>query len=177
MERWWTGPSPDNLLHSRLIVLWGWNPAVTRFGPQTAGYLAKAKKARIKIICVDPRQNPTAQALADQWVPIRPGTDTALLVAMAHVMISEGLVDRVFIDKHTVGFRTFVDYVTGKEDGMAKTPGWAEPKGFPHSTREPPCPNTGQLHVRQCSPPEKIGQRHPVAQRRRCALARHRTGR
>ncbi len=121
-----TGTTRDNFLHSKLIILWGFDPVVTRFGPDTVYYLGEAKKAGARIICVDPRLNHTAKALGHQWISIRPGTDTAMMIAMAHVMITQSLYDKRFIKTHTHGFEKFEDYVLGKEDGLAKTPEWAE---------------------------------------------------
>ena len=127
--------SRDDLLNSRLIILWGWNPAVTIGFNNAALYLARAREAGTRIVCVDPRHTDTAAVFAHQWIPIRPGTDAAMLIAMAYVMITENLQDQAFLDKYTIGFAQYRDYVLGKEDGVPKTPAWAEDiTGVPAAT-------------------------------------------
>ena len=78
-------------------------------------------------MCVDPRLNSTAKSLNADWIPVRPGTDTALLLAMANFMIAQDSFDQAFIQTYTAGFDKFKAYVTGQEDGVPKTPAWAEP--------------------------------------------------
>lgn len=117
---------PEEYLSSRLIIMWGWNPVTTEQGTQVPLTLARAKEGGARIVCVDPRFTDSAATFADQWIPIRPGTDAAVLIAMAYVIIQENLQDRDFIDAYTVGFDPFKTYVLGLEDGLAKTPEWAE---------------------------------------------------
>ncbi len=121
-----TGNSREDLLNSKFVIMWGWNPATTIWDPETNYTLAQVKEKGIRMVAVDPRYTDTAAALAHQWIPIRPGTDTAMLIAMAYVIISEGLQDQAFIDQYTVGFDAYKNYVLGHEDGVPKTPQWAE---------------------------------------------------
>jgi len=120
------GNSRDDLLNSNLIIMWGWDPARMISGTDTIFNLVKAKEKGIKIISIDPRYTDSATILADQWIPIVPGTDVAMMVAMAYVIIKENLHDQEFLDKYTVGFEKFKAYVMGEEDGIPKTPKWAE---------------------------------------------------
>jgi len=121
-----TGNSRDDLLNSKLVIMWGWNPANTVWDPETSFTLARVREKGIRMVAVDPRYTDTAATFAGQWIPIRPGTDTAMLVAMAYVIVNEKLQDQDFIDRCTVGFESFCDYLLGRDDGVPKTPGWAE---------------------------------------------------
>ncbi len=124
------------LRHSKLIVFWGTNPAWTASGGNMYHFL-NAKKAGAKIVFVDPYLHQSAQAIADEWIPCRPGTDGALLEALAYVMIDEGLQDQEFLDTYCLGFdadhmpedaktdENFKDYILGAYDGQPKTPEWA----------------------------------------------------
>ena len=133
-----TGHTRDDLVNSRLILLWGVNPATSIYSTNTSFYLVQAKEAGARVILIDPRYTATAAIFADQWIPIRPGTDTAMMMAMAYVMITENLHDQQFLDRHTIGFKKFKDYIMGAEDGIVKTPTWAEARsGVPAATIVP----------------------------------------
>lgn len=117
--------SLSDLVHSKLIVLWGFNPAENRFNTATLYWLKRARDKNIRFICVDPCHTDTVKILNAEWIPIRPSTDTAMLIAMAYVLITEELYDREFVEKHVFGFEKYRDYVLGGTDGVAKTPQWA----------------------------------------------------
>lgn len=133
-----TGNQRQDWLNSRYILLWGWNPAEMRDGTNSDWFVKLARERGARTVCIDPRMSPSAVSLADEWIPIRPGTDTAMMTAMAHVMITEGLVDAGFVRTHCVGFdasqmpagcdgeESYRDYVLGTRDGVPKTPEWAE---------------------------------------------------
>lgn len=79
--------------YSKLIVSWGHNPAVT-YIPHW-GILAEERNWGAKLVKIDPRFNETA-AKSDQWIPIKPGTDTAMAMAMIRIIIKDGLYDEKF---------------------------------------------------------------------------------
>lgn len=141
MKGQWSGGRLDTsdrfeIRNAKLIVLWAVNSAWSAQGNVTYHYL-QAKKAGAKIIVVDTWYSPTCQALADQWIPVRPGTDTALLLGLAYHMIENGLQNQDFLDRYCLGFdaehmpegvdtkENFKDYVMGNVDGIPKTPEWA----------------------------------------------------
>ncbi|WP_395939562.1 DMSO/selenate family reductase complex A subunit [Clostridium sp. DJ247] len=144
----YTGNSREDWVNSKLIILLGWNPAETIHGTNTSYYLKMAKEAGAKIICIDPIYSNTAVGLADQWIPIKPTTDSALLDAMAYVMITENLHDQEFLNTYCLGFdedhmpsgipngNSYKSYILGKsEDKTPKTPAWAEAiTGIPQET-------------------------------------------
>jgi predicted molibdopterin-dependent oxidoreductase YjgC len=92
---------------------------MTEAHPVAATRLKKAKRRGAALIVADPRRIPLAR-MADVYLPIRVGSDVALLAAMAHVIEREGLSDREFIEKRTEGFEAFRAHVA------KMTPEWAE---------------------------------------------------
>lgn len=121
-----TGHTKDDLVNSRLIILWGLNATENIWGTNTTLHLIHAKEKGIRIIYVDPRFTNTAAVLSDQWIPIRPSTDAAMIIAMAFVITKNNLQDDQFLNTYTVGYDRFRDYLLGLEDGMEKAPRWAE---------------------------------------------------
>jgi len=133
-----TGNQRQDWINSRYILMWGWNPAEMIDGTNSTYFINKARQNGAKIVCIDPRKTMTAVGLADEWIPIRPGTDTAMMTAMAYVMVTENLHAADFIRSHCLGFdrdqmpasleneETYLDYLLGTLDGIPKTPAWAE---------------------------------------------------
>ncbi|MEA2851798.1 MAG: anaerobic dimethyl sulfoxide reductase subunit, partial [Rhodospirillaceae bacterium] len=128
---------PTDYVNSKLIVMWGWSPADGTFGTGTQQYLKEAKKKGVRIVCVDPRRTRTSAALADEHIFIKPSTDAAALIAMAYVIVCEGLHDQAYCDRHVLGFdeahlpdgapagASYRSYLLGESDGVPKTPEWA----------------------------------------------------
>ena len=133
-----TGNQRQDWLNSKYILMWGWNPAEMRDGTNSEYFIKLARQRGARVVCIDPRHTLSAAALADEWVPIRPGTDAAMMSAMAHVIITENLYDADFVHTHCLGFdssqmpeglveaESYYDYILGKRDGLPKTPEWAE---------------------------------------------------
>jgi trimethylamine-N-oxide reductase (cytochrome c) len=120
----------DALKHTEMIVCWSNDPDTTRgtySGQESAIWRQWLKERGIKTVFIDPFYNYTNAVMDGTWLPPRPGSDTALAMAIAYVWITEGLYDEEYIAEKTLGFEEFKDYVLGRTDnGRAKTPEWAE---------------------------------------------------
>jgi anaerobic selenocysteine-containing dehydrogenase len=110
-----TNTKEDMGQHADLIILWGANLASQ---PNTSRHLIAAKRRGAYVLTVDVRET-EATAQSDEVLQLRPGTDTALALALMHVIIAEGLYDRAFVAQHTVGFDALQTHV------QAYTPEWA----------------------------------------------------
>ena len=120
------GIDPGTLQHSELIILWGANVVDTRLECALEAHIREAKAKGVKVIVIDPRRTSTVKTLGTTWIPIYPGTDTALMMAVLYVLIEEGLINRAFVDKYAHGFDEMEKYILGISDGVAKNPQWAE---------------------------------------------------
>ncbi|MBQ9953841.1 MAG: molybdopterin-dependent oxidoreductase [Eggerthellaceae bacterium] len=133
------GPHWLQMRDCELHVLFGCN-WVSNKGGNHGYYINESRKNGGKVIIIDPWLNQTAMPLADEWVPILPGGDTALGLAICHQWIQDGTFDQEYLDKYCVGFdeahmpegvdpkENFKDYVLGTYDGEPKDAAWAEPK-------------------------------------------------
>lgn len=131
-------PHHLQMLSSDLHVMFGCNWAANKAGNHT-WYLQQCRARGAKVIVIDPWLNQTAQVVADEWIPILPGTDTALVTAICYEWINAGTYDQEFLDTYCIGFdgdhmpentpanASWKDYVMGTGyDMVPKTPEWAE---------------------------------------------------
>jgi molybdopterin guanine dinucleotide-containing S/N-oxide reductase-like protein len=126
-----TNVFPDIADYTELMLLWGCDMETTTWGWQ--GQLPSRMcywftELGMKQIYICPEVNYGAAVHADKWIPILPNTDAAMRLAIAYVWLTEGTYDKDYIATHSVGFDKFAEYVLGKEDGIPKTPKWAEGK-------------------------------------------------
>lgn len=119
---------------TELIVAFGGMPAknsqvgaggIGRHALRDALESAHARGARF--VSVSPLRDDLPERLSPQWLALRPGTDVALMLAIAHTLLIEQCIDREFLERCTTGFPTFEKYLRGESDGCPKTPEWAEP--------------------------------------------------
>jgi len=99
---------PKEMLNARTLILWGVNPAWT--APHQMNLIMQARDNGATVVVVDPIHTATASR-ADVHVAPRPGTDGALALGMARVLLDEGLTDTDFLKEHTLGWPTFLDYL------------------------------------------------------------------
>jgi len=95
------GTDPESVVDSRLVLLWGTNPASTH--PHFIPWLDEARRRGARVILIDPHRSLTAQR-ADLHLMPRPGSDGALALAVMHVLFAEGLTDEAWGREHTVGW-------------------------------------------------------------------------
>ncbi|MFC0270752.1 molybdopterin oxidoreductase family protein [Metabacillus herbersteinensis] len=103
------GIDPEDTIYSKLIILWGINAVSTNMHQITLAQ--KARKNGAKIVVIDVHKNQTGR-LADWFIPILPGTDSALALGMMHILFAENLVDNEFLKQYTVGHEELKAHVS-----------------------------------------------------------------
>ncbi|HBE9109552.1 TPA: molybdopterin-dependent oxidoreductase [Clostridioides difficile] len=102
----------EDMLNSKSIFVWGKNPAYTTI--HTMQIIKKAKEKGIKIVVIDPIYTKTAQ-IADKYVQVNPGTDGALAIAMAKIIVEDKLYDEEYIKSYVIGFEEYKKYLYSLE--------------------------------------------------------------
>ena len=119
--------------HTRLLLLLGGanpkNLQVTKGGGgehPMSGWMAALGRAGVDVINVSPIRDDGPEAAGARWIPIRPNTDTALLLALTHTLVTENLHDPAFLARYSAGFERVEPYLMGTRDGQPKNAAWAE---------------------------------------------------
>ncbi len=118
--------------HAKTMVMFGGIPLRnTQVAPggvsqhMTRRWLTQAQAAGVKFYNISPMRDDAAAFLNAEWLAPRPHSDTAILLALAHTLVQEGLHDKDFLDRYCVGFERFRDYLFGAADGVVKNADWA----------------------------------------------------
>ena len=133
---------PLILENSQVVVLWGMNPlntlkiAWSSTDEQGLEYFHQLKKSGKPVIAIDPICSETIEFFGDNatWIAPNMGTDVALMLGIAHTLMTQGKHDKVFLEKYTTGYPQFEEYLTGKSDNTPKSAAWAaEITGVPEA--------------------------------------------
>jgi biotin/methionine sulfoxide reductase len=118
--------------HTRLIVMFGGghlkNAQLDSGGTvihDTIDRFRRASAAGIEIVNVSPARDDVWDAVRTSWLALRPNTDIALMLGLAHTLVTEGLHDRAFLDRYCEGYAPFEAYLLGRQDGQPKSARWA----------------------------------------------------
>ena len=103
-----TGVLPEDIIHSRYIILWGTN--TVHSNQHLWAFIEKARTKGAIVVVIDPFQSQTA-LLADWHIQLMPGTDTALALGIIHIILNEKLQDQDYIDKYTTGIKELTQHV------------------------------------------------------------------
>ncbi len=118
--------------HCRLMVMFGGaNPKNTQVAKggcaahTTAGSLRNLAAAGVEVINISPVRDDGPELVRPSWIPIRPNTDTAMILALVHTLVGEGLHDQEFLARCCTGFERVLPYLMGESDGVPKDADWA----------------------------------------------------
>ncbi|MBS1882527.1 MAG: molybdopterin-dependent oxidoreductase [Actinobacteria bacterium] len=131
---WERGPLWEEIAdHARLVISFGGlaakNAQVNPGGVGRHEVLELQRRcaaAGVRFVNVSPQRSDAADFLAAEWLSLRPNTDVALMLGIAHALLAEDLHDRDFLERCCHGWERFAAYLSGEEDGVPKTPAWAE---------------------------------------------------
>lgn len=122
----------DVARHTRLVVSFGGismkNMQINQGGignHSARNQLTAMREAGVEVICVSPVRDDVATFVGATWWPVRPNSDVALMLGLAHTLHTENLHDKSFLASHCTGYEAFAAYLTGESDGIAKSADWA----------------------------------------------------